>query len=123
MTDSILDSIKKLLGPGTEHTFFDSDLIIHINSALMILCQIGLGGVTPFKIYDNSATWQDFISDRDYFQSVIDYVYLRCKLIFDPPSSSFVLNALNDQMKELEWRLNVMAETAPWVSPDTMQTQ
>ena len=114
LTDSILDSIKKLIGPGVEHNFFDSDLIMHINSAFMILNQVGVGPIIPFKIYDNTATWQDFISDRDNYQSIIDYVYLRCKLIFDPPSSSFVLSALKEQQQELEWRLNIMAETPTW---------
>ena len=114
LTDSILDSIKKLIGPGVEHNFFDSDLIMHINSAFMILNQVGVGPTIPFKIYDNTATWQDFIPDRDNYQSIIDYVYLRCKLIFDPPSSSFVLSALKEQQQELEWRLNIMAETPTW---------
>lgn len=124
ITESILNSIKKLMGSGVEHTFFDADLIMHINSAFMVLCQIGLGrDNAPFRIYDNTSTWQDFMNDADYFLSVVEYVYLRCKLVFDPPTSSFVLSSLTDQMRELEWRLNVMAETAPWVSPDTTQTQ
>ena len=114
ITDSILDSIKKLIGPGTEHNFFDADLIMHINSAFMILCQIGLGGIHPFTISDNTAKWSDFIYEEAFFRSVVDYVYLRVKLIFDPPTSSFTLNAYNDQLRELEWRLNVMAETPTW---------
>ena len=114
ITDSILDSIKKLLGPGVEHTFFDSDLIMHINSAFMILNQIGIGPSSPFRITGSEATWQDFIPDQENYQSVIDYVYLRCKLIFDPPTSSFVLSSFKEQQQELEWRLNVMAETPTW---------
>ena len=114
MSDSILDSIKKLIGTSEEYDVFDSDLIMHINSAFMILCQIGIGPSTPFRIYDRFSTWQDFLPDRDHYQSVIDYVYLRCKLIFDPPSSSFVLSSYKEQLSELEWRLNVMAETPTW---------
>ena len=123
MSDSILDSIKKLIGTSVEYDVFDSDLIMHINSAFMILCQIGIGPTTPFRIYDRFSTWQDFLSDRDHFQSVIDYVYLRCKLIFDPPSSSFVLSSYKEQLNELEWRLNVMAETPTWSEPIQEETE
>lgn len=123
MSDSILDSIKKLIGTSVEYDVFDSDLIMHINSAFMILCQIGIGPSTPFRIYDRFSTWQDFLSDRDHFQSVIDYVYLRCKLIFDPPSSSFVLSSYKEQLNELEWRLNVMAETPTWSEPIQEETE
>lgn len=124
ITESILNSVKKLMGSGVEHTFFDADLIMHINSALMVLCQIGLGrNNTPFRIYDDTATWQDFMDDANYFLSVVEYVYLRCKLVFDPPTSSFVLSSLTDQMRELEWRLNVMAETPTWASPTTNEEQ
>ena len=118
-SDSILDTIKKLIGPGAEHTFFDADLIIHINSALMTLCQIGVGPVIPFRITGSTEKWSDFIpGEINRFRGVIDYVYLRCKLIFDPPTSSFVLSSYNDQMRELEWRLNAMAETPPWIVPE-----
>ena len=123
MSDSILDSIKKLIGTSEEYDVFDSDLIMHINSAFMILCQIGVGPSTPFRIYDNMSTWQDFLPDRDRYKSVIDYVYLRCKLIFDPPSSSFVLSSYKEQLNELEWRLNVMAETPTWSEPIQEETE
>lgn len=113
-TDSILGSIKKLLGPGMEHQFFDEDIIIHINSAFMVLAQLGVGPSTPFRIEDDSAIWSDFMSDEAKFRSVVDYVYLRVRLIFDPPTTSFVLSAMQEQQKELEWRLNVMAETPTW---------
>lgn len=115
ITDSILNSVKKLMGSGVEHAFFDADLIMHINSALMILCQIGIGkNNTPFRIYDETSTWQDFMDNADWFLGAVEYVYLRCKLVFDPPTSSFVLSAMKETMNELEWRLNVMAETPTW---------
>lgn len=119
INDSILGTIKKLLGPGMEHNFFDEDIIIHINSAFMQLAQIGVGPNTPYRISDDSETWADFMEDESKFRSVVDYVYLRVRLIFDPPTTSFVLSALNDQLRELEWRLNVMAETPTWDSGDT----
>lgn len=119
ITDSILGSIKHLLGPGMEHEFFDKDIILHINSAFMVLAQLGVGPTTPFTIQDDTALWSDFTTDEAKLRSVIDYVYLRVRLIFDPPTTSFVLSALQEQQKELEWRLNVMAETPTWDSDDT----
>lgn len=113
-SDSILNSIKKLIGPEADYGPFDRDLIMHINSAFMVLAQIGLGPSRPFHITGAEETWEDFMGDVNNYLSVVDYVYLRCRLIFDPPTSSFVLSSLDEQRKELEWRLNVMAETPVW---------
>lgn len=120
--DSILNSVKKLIGPDYDYGPFDRDLIMHINSAFMILNQIGLGPQKPYRISGSDQVWTDFMSDIENYQSVIDYVYLRCRLIFDPPSSSFVLSSLKEQQQELEWRLNVMAETPMWDISDSTQT-
>lgn len=120
--DSILNSVKKLIGPDYDYGPFDRDLIMHINSAFMILNQLGLGPNKPYRISGSNEVWTDFMSDIENFQSVIDYVYLRCRLIFDPPSSSFVLSSLKEQQQELEWRLNVMAETPMWDISDSTQT-
>lgn len=122
VNDSILNSVKKLIGPDYDYGPFDRDLIMHINSAFMILNQIGLGPQKPYRISGSDQVWTDFMSDIENYQSVIDYVYLRCRLIFDPPSSSFVLSSLKEQQQELEWRLNVMAETPMWDISDSTQT-
>lgn len=122
INDSILNSIKKLIGPDYDYGPFDRDIIMHINSAFMILNQIGLGPTTPFKITGSDQVWTDFMSDVENYLSVVDYIYLRCRLIFDPPTSSFVLSSLKEQQQELEWRLNVMAETPTWDTSDTTQT-
>lgn len=114
VNDSILNSIKKLIGPGVEHTFFDQDLITHINTAFFVLSQLGVGPSTPFTISSDSETWADFMSDEAKFRAVVDYVYLRVRQIFDPPTNSFVVSSLEKQQNELEWRLNVMAETPTW---------
>lgn len=114
INDSILTSIKKLIGPDYDYGPFDKDLVMHINSAFMILNQIGLGPSTPFHISGESETWSDFMGDVDRYLSVVDYIYIRCRLIFDPPANSFVATALKEQQQELEWRLNVMAETPMW---------
>lgn len=108
--ESILASIKKLLGPSANDTSFDQDIIMHINSVFMILNQIGIG-VEGFYIEDETAIWTDFISDLKKVQGVKTYVYLKVRLLFDPPSSSAVIESINRSISELEWRLNHVAET------------
>lgn len=110
MNESILTSIKKLLGLTDEDTSFDADLIIHINTVFFTLNQLGVGPETPFRISDSSATWQDFYEDYD-IESVKTYIYLKVRLLFDPPSTSAVLNAMSEAAKEYEWRLNVAVDT------------
>lgn len=103
--DSILTSIKKMLGIEEDYTQFDIDIITHINSVFMILNQMGIGK-EGYIIIDKTAVWKDFIEDLDKYESVKTYVYLKVKLIFDPPLSSSVIEALNRTINELEWRLN-----------------
>lgn len=110
--DSILTSIKKLLGIAEDYTEFDADIIMHINSVFMILYQLGVGPTKPFSISDKFKTWDDFIPETSpQFEAVKTYIYQKVKLMFDPPSSSFVLSSVERQIAELEWRLNVAAET------------
>ena len=105
--DSILTSIKKLLGITEDYTHFDADIIIDINSVFMILRQLGVGPVDGFNITDSSQTWHDYLSDDESKLSAVKtYVYLKVRLMFDPPVGS-VLESYNNQIKELEWRLNV----------------
>lgn len=111
MTNSILTSIKKLLGIAEEYTEFDTDIIIHINSAFSILNQLGLGTNDTFSISSSTETWEDFLGDNHKFLEMVKtYIYLKVKVIFDPPTSSYVLNAYNEQIKELEWRINVAVD-------------
>ena len=109
--DSILTTIKKLLGIDAEYTHFDGDIIAHINSVFMALTQMGVGPPEGFAIEDDSYLWEDFITDSTKLQAVKTYVYLKVKLIFDPPLTSSVMEAMNHQISECEWRLNVAAET------------
>ena len=112
MENGILTSVKKLLGIAEEYKHFDEDIIVHINSVFMILTQLGVGPSMGFSINDESAVWTDFIGEDDKnFQSVKTYVYMKVKLIFDPPLSSSVLESMNRTISELEWRLNVAADT------------
>lgn len=108
--ESILTSIKKMLGIVEEYTHFDQDLIIHINSVLMILTQMGVGPSTGFSISDETATWEDFLGTDTRFESVKSYIYLKVRLLFDPPQSSALIESTNKLVSELEWRLFVAAD-------------
>ena len=108
--DSILTSIKKLLGIAEDYEHFDQDLIIHINSVLSVLTQLGVGPSEGFPIEDENATWDDFIPEDKRLSSIRSYVYMKVKLLFDPPLSSSVMESMNRMISEFEWRLNVAAE-------------
>ena len=111
MTDSILTTIKKLLGITEEYEHFDQDIIMHINSVFMILTQLGVGPSNGFSISDKTATWDKFIEEGTNLEAVKSYVYMKVRLLFDPPLSSAVMECINRSINELEWRLNVSAES------------
>ena len=108
--ESILTSIKKLLGIEEEYTQFDNDIIMHINTVFLNLTQLGVGPTEGFLIEDDTATWYDFIGDSNQLQAVKSYMYLKVKLLFDPPLSSSVIESMNRMIAELEWRLNVAVD-------------
>lgn len=115
MEESILTTIKKLLGISEEYTHFDEDILVHINTAFMVLAQIGVGSSVPFNIDDDVPTWDDFYTtlsedDQQKFSSIKTYIHLKVKIIFDPPTSSAIMDAMNRTINELEWRLNHEAE-------------
>ena len=110
-TESILISIKKLLGIDANYTHFDSDIIMHINSVFSILSQMGVGPSTGFMIQGETEEWSDFIiNDPNSFSLVKSYMHLKVKLLFDPPLSSAAIESINQQIKEFEWRLFVAAD-------------
>ena len=109
--ESILTSIKKSLGIGAEYTHFDDILVFHINSVFSILTQLGVGPSKGFSISDSSAAWDDYIPNGETLQFVKTYMSLKVKLIFDPPLVAAVLEAAKAQISELEWRIQVAAET------------
>lgn len=109
--DSILISIKKLLGITEEYEHFDADIIMHINSAFATLNQLGVGPEEGFVIMDQDAVWGDFIQDKKTIESVKSYIYLKVKLLFDPPLTSAVMESMNRMISEYEWRLNVAVDT------------
>lgn len=119
MEESILTSTKKILGIAADYTAFDLDVITHINSAFSTLTQLGVGPAAGFVIEDNTLKWADFVDADDHqYSSVKTYVYLKVRMLFDPPSTSYVIDALNKQIQELEWRLNVHREETGWTDPD-----
>lgn len=108
MNESILNSVKKLIGLDSAYDAFNQDIIIHINSVLMLLNQLGVGK-TGFAITGPSETWSDFI-DEDKLPMVKSYVAMKTRMIFDPPTSGSVMSALKESIAEMEWRLNVHAD-------------
>ena len=110
--ESILTSIKKLLGIAEEYEHFDADIIMHINSVFMTLTQLGVGPSEGFYITDDETVWSDFITDPNKLQAVKTYMYLKVRLVFDSASlGSATLSAYERQIQELEWRLNVAVES------------
>lgn len=112
MNDSILQTVKKGLAVPLEDDGFDQELIIHINSVLMILSQLGVGPSGGVFITGQEDTWASIIEGSYELEMVKSYVILRVKLLFDPPSSSFVLESIKNQISEFEWRLNIQVEGA-----------
>ena len=108
--ESILASVKKTLGIDEIHTGFDEDIILHINSVFAILQQMGVGPQNGFRIDDDSAIWNDFIEDVNQLNFVKSYIYLKVRLLFDPPVSSGAIESINKLISELEWRLFVACD-------------
>jgi hypothetical protein len=118
MSDSILISTKKILGIDADYTAFDPDIITHINTVFFNLNQLGLGPVDGFMIEDTDDTWDAFLGTDLNLNAVKTYVYLRVRLLFDPPTTSYHIAAIKEQIQELEWRLSSHRESTAWVDPD-----
>lgn len=110
VTESILDSTKAALGIVPTYDAFDNQLIMYINTAFSTLHQLGVGPDEGFFIEDNTATWDDFLNGKRLLNMVITYVHMSVRLMFDPPANSFATTAMKEQMKELEWRINVQVD-------------
>lgn len=111
VVDSILQTVKNSLGIDAECTDFDSQIITHINSVLFILMQLGVGPPDGFSISDETSTWSDFFGSTRQLESVKSYMYLEVRLLFDPPTSSAVLDSMRKMAEEYKWRINVAADT------------
>lgn len=118
MTDSILDSTKKVLNLAADFTPFDQDVILHINSVFSTLTQLGIGPDAGFRIEDNTALWSDFLGGDLRLNNVKSYMYLRVRILFDPPTIGYLVDAMQEQIRELGWRINVQRESVAWTDPD-----
>lgn len=108
--NSILLTIKKMLGLTPDYDVFDQEIMVHINSVFSTLNQLGAGPKNGFRIHSKDDTWDSFIGSSLDLEFIKDYIYLKVRILFDPPTSSFVLDAMNNQIKELEWRINVQVD-------------
>lgn len=112
MEDSILKTVRKICGVGEGDTSFDLDLLVHTNSALSTLHQLGLGPMEGFEITSDAESWDDLFGGDPLLNSIRTYICLRVRMYFDPPQTSYHISAINEQIKELEWRLNARREDA-----------
>lgn len=112
LKESILDSIRKLLGPEEDYTYFDSDIVVHINSAINRLYQLGVDSAKRFRVDSSDQTWVDlFGSDLDIIDMAKSWMYLQVKMKFDPPTSSIAADAFKAEIDKLEWCINVWVES------------
>lgn len=114
MEDSILISTKKILGLPHTYTVFDADIITHINATFSVLAQLGIGPATGFMILDETSKWSDFTVPQIQLNVVKTYMYLKVRSLFDPPTTSFLLEAQAKQLQEYEWRLQVLQDEASY---------
>jgi len=117
VSNSILTSVKKNLGLAVDYTIFDPDILMHINSALAVLTQLGIGPENGVTVEDASTTWATVIGTDAQLNGVKTLVYLRVRLLFDPPTTGYLIEAMNKQIEELTWRISVYREDTGWVSP------
>lgn len=117
MINSILTSTKQNLGIVEADTAFDHEIISHINGVFARLNQLGIGPANGFMIEDKTVTWDAYLGSDLNLNSVRTYVFLKVKILFDPPQTSFVLNSVEKQIEQLEWTLNVKREDEEWVDP------
>jgi len=115
---SILIDVKKTLGIDQAYEAFDLDILMHINTAFATLNQLGIGPVDGFMIEDDAPEWDAFLGDDLKLNSVKTYIYLSTRLVFDPPTTSYLIDSLRKQLDELTWRINTYREDAAWVDPD-----
>lgn len=107
--DSILDTTKKLLGLESDYTPFDLDVITHINSVFFELQQLGVGPTNGFSIVDKTSNWSEFVGTQQ-INAVKSFMFVKVRLLFDPPASSFALESMSKQAEQMAWRLNIQQE-------------
>lgn len=118
--NSILTSVKKMLGIVEDNVDFDDEIILHINSVFPTLNQLGIGPANGFMIEDDTATWDQFLGNNLLLNDAKTFVFLRVKLLFDPAQTSYLIDALNKRADEIAWRMNVVREGTEWVNPNPL---
>ena len=118
MNPSILISVKKTLNLADDYTVFDQDVIMHINSVFSTINDLGVGPFNGFQIEDKLALWDTFLQGDLRMNDIKTYVYLRVRMLFDPPTTGYHVTAMQEQIKELEWRINVRRESEQWTDPN-----
>jgi hypothetical protein len=121
VTNSILNSVKKVLGMEASYTAFDTDVLMHINTAFSTLHQLGVGPPDAFVVSNSTPEWSSFIASVDGIEAVRSYVFLRVRLLFDPPTTSFGITAMENMVKEMEWRLNAVVDVGEDEDPEVAQ--
>ncbi len=124
MESSILISTKKILGVAANYTAFDLDILTHINTALAILDQLGVGPVGGFYIEDDSSEWTELAIPQNQLSLVRTYIFLKVRMLFDPPTTSYLIEATKNQIDQLEWRLSIFREelVAPLLIPPEVES-
>jgi hypothetical protein len=115
--DSILDSVKKVLGIDKDYDAFDVDIVMHINTVFATLHQLGIGPEAGFAIEDASPTWEEYLGDDMRLNNIKTYIYMRVRIVFDPPTTGFLLSSMKEQIQELEWRISIRREGDSYVDP------
>lgn len=110
MEASILTNVKKVLGIAESYTAFDEDVLMHINATFSVLQQLGIGPIEGFMVHDEDDEWEDFDAPTVQLNLVKTYVFLKVRILFDPPTTSYLIDAATKQIDQFEWRLNVMRE-------------
>jgi hypothetical protein len=125
MEQSILKSTKKILGVSPDDDSFDLDIMTHINSAFSNLHDLGVGSPLGFVVEDDTANWNNLFEKPEEQKSMLayirSYIYLRVRLLFDPPGTSFLLDSINKQIEELEWRISVKREEEKWIETSELE--
>ena len=108
MEESILKTIKQLIGCPDDFEQFDLDLMIHINSAFATLTQLGVGPKEGYRITGVDNVWNEFEDDAQKLSLIKDYVYIKTRLLFDPPTTGSLMDSLKEELKEMKWRLYIL---------------
>jgi hypothetical protein len=119
---SILKSTKKILGLAEDYEAFDLDVITHINASFSTLSQLGVGPDVGFAIEDATSEWTDFIDAGPQLNQVKTFVYLKTRMLFDPPTTSYLIGAFEKQLEEVTWRINTLREGTEWTDPSPVTT-